>query len=62
MELTVATCVMQSSSNELSTSISDSVKCKQKEINTYTLNSLACDWAATVYQADKKTTRFSIPA
>ena len=44
-ELMVATCVNQSS-NELSTSVSDSVKCIQKEINTYTLNSLACAGAA----------------
>ena len=41
-ELAVATRVMQSSSNELSTSGSDSVKCKQTEVNTYTLNSWAC--------------------
>ena len=26
----------------MSTLVSDSVKCKQKEVNTYTLNSLAC--------------------
>ena len=44
--LTVNTRVMQSSSNELSASISNSVKCKQKEVNTYTLNSLACSGAA----------------
>ena len=37
----IATCVMQSSSTELSTSVSDSVKCKQMEVNTYRLNSLA---------------------
>ena len=41
-ELTVATCVIQDSTNELSTSVSDSVKCKQMEVNTYTLNSLDC--------------------
>ena len=39
-ELTVATSVMQISSNEWSTSVSDNVKCKQKEVNRYTLNSL----------------------
>ena len=33
-ELTVATRVMQSSSNELSILVSDSVKCVQKEVNT----------------------------
>ena len=37
-ELTVAT----RSSNKLSTSVSDCVKYKQKSVNTYTLNSLAC--------------------
>ena len=41
-ELTVANRVIQSFSKELSTSFSDSVKCKQKEVNTYALNSLAC--------------------
>ena len=35
-ELTVATHVMKTSSIELSTSVSDSVKCKQTEINAYT--------------------------
>ena len=35
-ELTVATRVMQSSSNEISTPVFDLVKCKQKEVNTYT--------------------------
>ena len=30
---------MQSSSNELSTQVSDSVKCKQARVNTYDLNS-----------------------
>ena len=39
-ELTVTTRVMQSSFNELSSSVADSVKCKQKEIDKYTLNSL----------------------
>ena len=37
-----ATRVMQNSSNELNTSVSDSVKYKQKEVNIYTLNTLAC--------------------
>ena len=36
-ELTVATRVMQSSSNELSTPVSDSAKCKQMKLNTYAL-------------------------
>ena len=41
-ELAVATRIMQSSSNKLSTLISISIKCKQTEIfNTYTLNSFA---------------------
>ena len=39
-ELTVPTSVVQSFSNELSASVSDSVECKQKEVNIYTLNSL----------------------
>ena len=34
--------LMPSSSNELSTSVSDSVKCKQTEVNTYMLNSIVC--------------------
>ena len=34
-ELTVVTCVMQSSSNELGTSVSDRGKCKQTEVNKY---------------------------
>ena len=57
-ELMVATRVMQDSSNKVSTSFSDSVKCKQKEINTFTLNSQACvGFILTVglcYQADIK--------
>ena len=40
-ELTVTTHIMQSPSNKFSTSISDSIKCKQKEVNTFTLNSIA---------------------
>ena len=36
-ELTAANRVMQSSSNELSTQISDSAKCKQTKANTYAL-------------------------
>ena len=36
-EFTVATGVMESSSNELSTSVSDSAKCKQTKVNTYAL-------------------------
>ena len=32
-ELTVATCVIQSSSNELSTLVPDSAKCKQRKAN-----------------------------
>ena len=39
-ELTVVTRVMQRSFNELSTSVSDYVKCKQTGVYTYTLNSL----------------------
>ena len=34
MELTAATRVMQSSSNELSTPVSDSVKFEQTKVNT----------------------------
>ena len=33
-ELTVADRIMQSSSNELSTLVSDSIKCKQSKSNT----------------------------
>ena len=33
-ELTAATHIMQSSSNKLSTSVSDSTKCKQTKVNT----------------------------
>ena len=40
-ELMDVTCIMQSSSNELSALFSNNVKCKQTEVNTYTLNSLA---------------------
>ena len=47
-ELTAATCVIQSSSNELSTSVSDSIKCKQKESNTCKLN---CFFALGVVMA-----------
>ena len=36
-ELTAATRLMQSFSNELNTLISDSAKCKQKKANTYAL-------------------------
>ena len=45
-ELMVATHVMQSTSNKLSTLVSASVKCKQMEVNTYMLNSQACVGAA----------------
>ena len=38
---TVATRVMPNSSNELSSSVSDSIKCEQKKVNTYKLNSLS---------------------
>ena len=39
-ELTVATRIIQSCSNELSPSLSDSTKCKQKKkVITYALNS-----------------------
>ena len=44
---TVPICLMQSS-NELRISVSDSVKCKQKEVNTYTLNLQACVESSTV--------------
>ena len=48
--------IMHCSSNELGTSVPDSVKCKQKEVNTYTLNSLVCIESAVGlrYQADVK--------
>ena len=32
---------MQSSSNELSSSVADDVKCKQTKVDTYALNSAA---------------------
>ena len=38
--MTVATCGIPISSNELTTSVSESVKCKQTEVIIYTLNSL----------------------
>ena len=38
-ELMVTTHVMQSSLNELSTLVADSVKCKQMKVDTYVLNS-----------------------
>ena len=38
-ELTVAKSVTSDSFDELSISVSDSVNCKQVEVNTYTLNS-----------------------
>ena len=40
-ELTAATHVMQSTSNKLSTSVANSVKCKQTKVDTYVQNSLA---------------------
>ena len=46
----VATHVMQSSSNDLSTSVSNSVKCKQTKVNTYTFNSQACDESAAGWE------------
>ena len=36
-ELTTATCLMQSSFNDLSTLVSHSAKCKQTKANTYVL-------------------------
>ena len=55
-ELMITTRVKQSTTNESSISVSDSVKCKQKEINIYWLKSLACVGFAAVgrlcYQAD----------
>ena len=41
---TVTTRVMQSSSNELNTSVADSVKCKQTKVDTYALKSLTNRW------------------
>ena len=41
--------VMQSSSNELSTSVSNSIKYKQKKVNTYMSKFLACIGAADGY-------------
>ena len=38
-ELVVATCIMQSSSSELSISVSNCAKCKQTKFNTYAVNS-----------------------
>ena len=38
--ITVATRIMQSFFNELSTSVSDNAKCKQTKFDTYALNSL----------------------
>ena len=37
-ELTVATRVMQSPSNELSTSVTEGVKCKQTKVDKYVLH------------------------
>ena len=42
--------VMQSSSNELSASVSSSIKCKQMEVNTYTLNSQPCVGSTAGYE------------
>ena len=50
-ELTVATREMQSRFNELSISLSDSVTCKQTEVNTCTLNSLDCVGSADGFYA-----------
>ena len=41
-KITVATHVMQSSSNKLSTSVADSTKSKQTKVNTYALNVESC--------------------
>ena len=61
-ELTVATHIMQSSSNKLSTSVSDSLKCKQTITNTYTLNSRAgigaTEGKEVCYRSDIKLGRF----
>ena len=40
-ELTVATHIMQSSSNKLSSPVSASINVNKEKINSYTLNSLA---------------------
>ena len=57
---TVVTRVMQTFYNELSISVSDSVKYKQKEVNTYTLNFLVCVGATVelCYQAGVKLVGF----
>ena len=48
------------------TAVDDSVKCKQTEVNTYTLNSLACVVSATasevMFSGWRKVSRVSIPA
>ena len=44
---TFATCVTQSSSNQLSTSVSDKVKCNKTKVNKYTLNSQAAIWQSS---------------
>ena len=41
-EITVPTSIIQNSSDEMSTLVYDRVKCKQTEVNIYTLNPLAC--------------------
>ena len=48
-ELTVTTRVMQRSSYDLSSLVSNSIKYKQKEFNLCTLNSLACVETADGY-------------
>ena len=63
-ELTAATCLMQSSSNELITSVSDSVKCKRAKVDTYTLNSQAAvespDGREVFYLSEVKLRRFEV--
>ena len=64
-ELTVATCIMQTTSNELSTPVPVSAKCKEMEkFNTYTLNSLAyvADGCEVILSGWCKVGWVSIPA
>ena len=65
-ELTVATRLMQSASNELSTSLADCVKCEQMKVDTYAVNSQADVESHTVKQgkssAWRKVRLVSIPA
>ena len=65
-ELTVATRLMQSSSKVLGALVYESVKCKQKEVDTFTLNSLIGVGSAAGFDVMssgwRKVNQVSIPA